>query len=63
MKEETFVLSSFILIVAIVIATAYGWIHNIVLIAGSYFSHMTGTLVLRIVGIFVAPLGVVMGYC
>lgn len=47
---------------AIVIAIAYGWIANIVTIAHSNFSEITGMLVLRMVGIFVAPLGVVLGY-
>lgn len=47
---------------ALIIAIIYGWIMNIVIIAGSNFSEITGILVLRVVGIFVAPLGVVLGY-
>lgn len=47
---------------ALIIAIAYGWIANIVTIAHSNFSEITGMLVLRVVGIFVAPLGVVLGY-
>lgn len=43
-------------------AIAYGWIANIVTIAQSNFSELTGLLILRVVGIFVAPLGVVLGY-
>lgn len=48
--------------IAIIIAIVYGWVMNIVIIAGSNFSELTGLLILRIVGIFVGPLGVVLGY-
>lgn len=47
---------------AIVAALVYGWIANIITIAHSNFSELTGILVLRVVGIFVAPIGVIMGY-
>lgn len=47
---------------AFVGAIAYGWIMNIVAIAQSNFSDITGILVLRVVGIFVAPLGTILGY-
>ncbi len=47
---------------ALIIAVAYGWIANIIIIANSNFSEITGILILRIVGIFIAPLGIVMGY-
>lgn len=51
-----------LLYVLVVILGAIGWIWNIVKIAGSSFSEITGMLVLRIVGIFVAPLGAILGY-
>ena len=44
------------------VAAVVGWIMNIVTIAGSSFDVLSGILVLRIVGIFVAPLGAVLGY-
>lgn len=44
------------------VAAVVGWIMNIVAIAGSSFDVIGGMLVLRIVGIFVAPLGAVLGY-
>lgn len=47
---------------ALVFATLYGWVMNIVILAGSTFDPITGLLVLRAIGIFVAPLGVVLGY-
>lgn len=44
------------------IASVYGWINNIIIIAHSNLNDLTALLVLRIVGIFVAPLGTVLGY-
>ncbi len=46
----------------IVIASLYGWVANIVTIFHSDFGVLSGVLILRVVGIFVPPLGVVMGY-
>jgi hypothetical protein len=50
-------------IIALFIAAVIGWIMNIMTIAGSEFTPITGLLVLRVVGIFVAPLGAVLGWC
>lgn len=51
------------IVVAIVaLAGIYGWVANIVKIVHSDFTPITGLLVVRCVGIFVPPLGVVMGY-
>ena len=47
---------------AIVIAAGYGWVMNIITLAHSDFDPITGLLVLRVVGIFVAPLGTILGY-
>lgn len=51
-----------LLIFVIWLAFVLGWIHNIVVIVGADFSHLTGMLVLRVIGIFVAPIGAVLGY-
>jgi len=48
--------------IAIVLIIGSGWIMNIVEIVGSDFGNITGMLVIRCVGIFVPPLGGVMGY-
>lgn len=45
----------------VLIALAVGWILNIINIARSDFE-LNGVLILQIVGIFVAPLGSVMGW-
>ena len=50
------------MIAVIAIAGSIGWIWNIVKIAGSDFGQITGMLILRCVGVIVAPLGAVIGY-
>ena len=49
-----------LLIVALV--GAWGWISNIIKLASMDFGGVTGMLVLRAIGVFVAPLGVVLGF-
>jgi hypothetical protein len=46
----------------LLIAGTYGWCSNIVTIFHSNFNDLTGVLVLRVVGIFVAPIGAVLGF-
>ncbi len=55
-------LLSFVVILGIIIAGVYGWVMNLVMIMHSDFSHITGLLVIRIIGIFMAPIGAVLGY-
>jgi len=47
---------------AILIAAGYGWVMNIITLAHSNFDPITGLLVLRVIGIFVAPVGTMLGY-
>ena len=59
--------SSFELIyVIIILALVGGWIANVVKVAGVLMTDdaivWTGMLVFRIIGIFAAPLGAVLGY-
>lgn len=49
------------LYVGLIVASILGWIMNIITIAHSSFGTITGILVLRVIGIFVAPLGSVLG--
>lgn len=51
-----------LLIVAIAVIGGGGWIANIVKLVGSDFDPITGLLIARVVGIFLAPLGAVLGY-
>lgn len=47
---------------AVAIGGCYGWVMNIVKVFSSNFNPITGQVVLRVVGIFMPPLGAVMGY-
>jgi hypothetical protein len=51
-----------LVMIGLVSASIYGWVMNIIQVYHSNFSEITGILVLRIVGIFMAPLGAIMGY-
>lgn len=51
-----------LLIVIVVLLMAVGWVANIVKLASSTFDIITGVLVLRIIGVFVPPVGAVMGF-
>jgi hypothetical protein len=44
------------------IISIVGWVSNIVKLYDLGLDPLTGEVVIRVVGIFVAPLGVVMGY-
>lgn len=39
-----------------------GWIANVVKLVGSSFDPLTGMVIARAIGIFVAPLGAVLGF-
>lgn len=47
---------------AVAIAALAGWVMNIITIAHSSFDVLTGMLILRIVGIFVGPIGAILGW-
>jgi len=47
---------------ALWIAGAIGWVLNIVTIAGSSLDPLTGEMLVRIIGIFIFPIGMVAGY-
>ena len=51
-----------LMIVGIWLAVVGGWIANIVKLIGLSFDPLTLELILRLVGIFVFPLGAVMGF-
>ena len=48
--------------VLLVLVGGGGWIANIVKLVGSNFDPLTGMVVARAIGIFVAPLGAVLGF-
>lgn len=58
-RGVTFV-ETLILLVLLVILP--GWVANVVQLAGADWSTITGLLILKAIGVFVAPLGVVLGW-
>lgn len=50
------------LFVIIVLGFIPGWIGNVVQLAVADWSTITGLLVLKAIGVFVAPLGAVLGW-
>lgn len=62
MKHERGFTSVELFVVLVFLFGGVGWVWNIVKIAGSDFAQITGMLILRIVGVFLAPLGAVLGY-
>lgn len=46
----------------VILAGIGGWIANIVKLVGMDFASVTGLMVVRAIGIFLAPLGAVMGF-
>lgn len=51
-----------VLLSAAVLAGIGGWIANIVKLSGMEFASVTGMLVLRAIGVFIPPLGAVLGF-
>lgn len=51
-----------LLVAALLLGGGIGWIWNIVKIVQSGFDVFTGMLIARCIGVFVAPLGAVLGF-
>ena len=62
MKNQKGFTTNELVFAVIGLLTIGGWVANIVKLAGSTFDVITGMLVLRVVGIFIPPLGAVMGF-
>lgn len=52
----------FIAIVGIIGASIYGWVNNIIMLTGCDFHNVGGEIVLRVIGIFIAVLGIILGF-
>lgn len=61
MKTNLNTTSSFIFLTIFVIALG-GWVANIVKLLSELFDPITGLFIARIAGIFMAPLGSVLGF-
>ena len=53
---------AFLFVAAVMGSAIWGWALNIVKLAGSTFDPLTGIVLLRCIGIFMVPLGSVLGY-
>ena len=51
-----------IAIIAAIAAAVFGWVMNIVNLFGMIDASIDAEFVLRLVGVFVAPLGAILGY-
>lgn len=51
-----------LLVVTIAAGSAVGWVRNVIAVTHSDFNHVDGELVVRVVGIPMAPVGAVMGW-
>ena len=56
-----FGLTYFIFWLLVVVACAYGWIHNVLLMA-SHLDNIDSLELVRIAGVAFAPLGVILGW-
>jgi lipopolysaccharide export LptBFGC system permease protein LptF len=61
MKEKGYTILE-VLFVFIGLFGVIGWILNIATIAQSSLDPITGMIVIRIIGVFIAPLGAILGY-
>jgi hypothetical protein len=55
-------LVALLLWIGLALVSLWGWIWNIMKLYDLGLDPLTGEVVLRVIGIFVAPIGVVMGY-
>ena len=55
-------LSVVLFMIPLIVGGFWGWVWNIVKIVGSDFGQITGLLVMRVIGVFLAPLGAVLGF-
>lgn len=62
MKNQKVDTATALLIAAIVFLFAGGWIANIVKLVGMLDGELTAMFIARIVGIFVAPFGAILGF-
>jgi hypothetical protein len=61
-RKKYTVLMPWYLFLVIMVLGFWGWIQNLVIVWNGSFSPLTGEMVLRTIGIFVSPLGAILGY-
>ena len=61
LKQRGFTLYEMIVSI-IILAGGFGWVWNIVKLIGMSLDPITGLLIVRAIGIFVFPVGMIVGY-
>lgn len=51
-----------LIVFGVALLGAVGWVANIIKLIGSSFDPMTGIVIARVIGVFLAPLGAVLGF-
>jgi hypothetical protein len=62
MKSQKGFTTAHLIVVVFFLAAIGGWVANIVKLAGCSFDPLTGIVIIRAIGVVVAPLGAVMGF-
>lgn len=62
MKPAHFIKSIYCTAFVLAIAALYGWVMNIVGIVNTIHGDVTAMFIARCVGLFIAPMGAVLGY-
>jgi hypothetical protein len=62
MQKQSGNIAMVLLIIAFAVLGIGGWVANIVKMIGSGFDPLTGLVIGRVIGVFVAPLGAVLGF-
>ena len=61
MKQQGFTLPQLI-VVLVILAGGWGWVWNIIKLISMSLDPITGLLIVRAIGIFVFPVGMIVGY-
>lgn len=62
MKKQFYFNSTELFSAVLILALIGGWIANIVKLINSDFANMSGLIVMRVIGVFIAPIGAVLGF-
>ena len=60
MKSENWAWIGLLSLVAVIIAGVFGWVMNLIEIVHS--SGIDGMVIVRVIGVFIAPLGAILGW-
>jgi hypothetical protein len=61
-RKKFTILMPWYLFLVILVLGAYGWVQNLAAVWNGTFTPLAGEMVIRVIGIFFAPLGAILGY-